>query len=58
MPRRQQEPEPSADPAWDKRQALEEWLAAKSRLKYANPSERPALDLEIQQLWDAYMACP
>lgn len=57
MPRRQAEDEEPEDPEWDKRQKMEEWLAAKARLKTANPSERPALDLEIQQLWDAYMEC-
>jgi hypothetical protein len=57
VPRRQEIEEPE-DPEWDKRQKMEEWLAAKARLTYANPSERPALDLEIQELYAAFLRCP
>ena len=37
---------------------MEAWLSAANKLKTANPSERPALDLEIQELYSVFLKCP
>lgn len=58
MPRRQEEDEESFDAEWDRREKMEAWLSAANKLKTANPSERPALDLEIQELYAAFLRCP